>query len=77
LIGSHLIFDVFDTKFDLNNLDKLKGSLEELMRKYNFSIVGELHKQFEPQGLTIVWLLEESHLSIHTWPESGKATIDL
>jgi len=47
------------------------------MTKHKFSIVGEMHKQFEPQGVTCVWLLEESHLSIHTWPETKQCTIDL
>ncbi|NOX59047.1 MAG: adenosylmethionine decarboxylase [Planctomycetes bacterium] len=32
---------------------------------------------FEPQGVTAVALLAESHLSIHTWPEHGYAAIDL
>ncbi|NOX58907.1 MAG: adenosylmethionine decarboxylase [Planctomycetes bacterium] len=32
---------------------------------------------FEPQGVTAVALLAESHLSIHTWPEYEYAAIDL
>ncbi len=35
-----------------------------------------VHK-FQPQGVTAVALLAESHLSIHTWPEHKYAAIDL
>ena len=31
---------------------------------------------FQPQGTTVVIVLAESHVSIHTWPEWGGATID-
>ena len=49
------------------------------------SIVGDLqlhvvHKtehRFSPQGFTLVWVLSESHLAIHTWPELGYIHIDL
>ena len=34
------------------------------------------HK-FEPQGVTALALLAESHISIHTWPESGYAAVDI
>ena len=34
------------------------------------------HK-FEPHGVTAVALLAESHISIHTWPEDGKAAVDV
>ena len=34
------------------------------------------HK-FEPQGVTAVALLAESHISIHTWPENGTAVCDI
>ncbi|MGH3729896.1 MAG: adenosylmethionine decarboxylase, partial [Micromonosporaceae bacterium] len=30
-----------------------------------------------PQGVTAVVLLAESHMSIHTWPESGYAAVDV
>ena len=34
------------------------------------------HK-FQPHGVTAVALLAESHISIHTWPETGKAVCDV
>ena len=33
--------------------------------------------RFEPQGVTAVALLAESHLSVHTWPEKGTAVCDI
>ena len=34
------------------------------------------HK-FDPQGVTAIALLAESHISIHTWPEKGQAAVDV
>ncbi|MEP1447034.1 MAG: adenosylmethionine decarboxylase [Paraglaciecola sp.] len=36
-----------------------------------------LHSFGENQGITGMLLLAESHISIHTWPESGFAAIDI
>lgn len=33
-------------------------------------------KKFEPQGVTLLYLLSESHVSIHTWPESNACALD-
>jgi len=41
------------------------------------TIVGDSFFQFEPQGVTGTVLLAESHLAIHTWPESGFVTVDV
>jgi len=35
------------------------------------------HHKFEPQGVTAVGLLSESHISMHTWPELGYAACDV
>ena len=37
-------------------------------------VIGE---KFQPQGVTLLALLSESHASIHTWPEIGYCAIDL
>ena len=39
--------------------------------------VGEKFHQFQPQGVTGMVLLTESHLAIHTWPETGFVSVDV
>jgi S-adenosylmethionine decarboxylase len=44
--------------------------------------VGELFHRFppvanQPQGITGVVLLAESHVAVHTWPERGAVTLDV
>lgn len=41
------------------------------------TIVQTVTHRFTPQGVSVVVVLEESHLSIHTWPEVGYAAVDM
>jgi S-adenosylmethionine decarboxylase proenzyme len=41
------------------------------------TIMGESFHRFEPQGVSGVVVIAESHLSVHTWPEYGYAAIDV
>jgi len=41
------------------------------------TVVQTISKKFDPQGVTVICLLSESHISIHTWPEEGKAAVDV
>lgn len=77
--GKHLLANVYN----INNylcLEKVE-TIQPLMRKIiddmKLNVVGEVHKQFEPIGATCLYLLAESHLSIHTFPEGKYCTIDL
>ena len=57
-----------------------KGLLDDVERLVIDSGLGVMSKQAVPfpgGGLTLVWVLAESHLVIHHWPEEGYATIDL
>jgi len=36
-----------------------------------------IHKKFEPQGVTVLAMLEESHASFHTYPEFGSLFMDM
>lgn len=42
-----------------------------------FNVLGTLEHRFEPQGYTRVWLLGESHLALHTFPEYGRSYVEL
>lgn len=41
------------------------------------TVLGELTHSFDPEGVSVVLLLAESHASIHTWPEHGVAELDV
>ena len=75
--GRHLLVEY--TGCDPNVLDDLKR-IESLMNEAataaQTNIVASVFQPFEPQGVTGVVVVEESHLSIHTWPEHGYAAVD-
>ena len=57
--------------------EKLKLIFEQILRKSGFGILNFMEHAFEPQGWTGIWLLAESHLAIHTFPEAEKTYIEL
>ena len=61
----------------LNSSKLLKGACDDFCRDTGLSVVERRIHQFEPIGKTVFYVLEESHLSIHTWPESGYLHMDL
>jgi len=46
-------------------------------RESNATVVAEDFYQFEPEGVSGVVLIAESHFSVHTWPEDGFAAVDI
>ena len=49
----------------------------EAINKTKLTLLDISAHKFQPQGVTIVALLSESHISIHTWPENGSAALDV
>ena len=43
----------------------------------NSKLLDVTFHKFEPQGVTGLALLADSHISIHTWPEKGLAMCDI
>ena len=66
-MGKHYLLNLYDCPFDiLNNELFLKQVITEAACSTQLKVIS---KQFHPQGVTILALLSESHISIHTWPE--------
>ena len=55
--------------------------LEEVLRTAavaaKCTVLGSVKNHFTPHGASVVVLVAESHLSIHTWPEHGYAAADI
>lgn len=49
----------------------------EKLNNANFGVENVIEKHFKPQGYTALFLLSESHLAIHTFPEEKQTYIEL
>ena len=77
-MGSHLLLEVYDVEFNLLNEEKpLLEAIIHAISLAKMNILNTFSHCFEPQGITIVIALSESHCSLHSWPENGCASIDV
>ena len=75
--GQHWLLDLFGCDPGiLNDKEKLRALLRAAAEAAGARIVADIFHTFAPQGVTGVIVVEESHLSIHTWPEHGYAALD-
>jgi spermidine synthase len=74
-VGEHITLDIIGTKkeYDSSFFENLVNKIAD---KANVTILKILKYKFEPQGFTLVALLAESHMSIHTFPEYNIISFD-
>lgn len=76
-VGNHALADISgSTSPMLNDASGLEQLLVDASLTVGATVLTRHSHTFEPQGATAVVVLAESHVSIHTWPEWGGATID-
>lgn len=77
ILGRHLIVEYAECNNELlNDLDQLETFMNESVRKAGATIVNSTFHRYNPQGVSGVVVIAESHISIHTWPEYGYAAVD-
>jgi S-adenosylmethionine decarboxylase proenzyme len=79
--GLHLTGDLYRCSCDsryLTSLADLRAQCVAFCRDAGLEVVGDTFYQFEGAGgITGTVLLAESHIAIHTWPESRSVTLDV
>lgn len=75
--GRHILADVWGVDFEkINDIEFLEEHMCKAAERCGATILAVQSKKFNPFGVTVLILLSESHLSIHTYPEKGFAAID-
>lgn len=75
--GRHIAVDIWGVDFTvLDNIDFLREIMVDAAMKSSAKVLSVSDQKFDPNGCTILVLLSESHLSIHTYPEKEFAAID-
>lgn len=76
--GIHILGELYGVDREvLNNLDMLENTLSLGIKRANLTSHGTLIKKFIPEGITIIALLSESHISFHTYPEHNCLFFDI
>tara|TARA_A100001388_G_scaffold256440_1_gene221567 strand:+ start:78 stop:512 length:435 start_codon:yes stop_codon:yes gene_type:complete len=76
--SKHLLLELYKCDFEkLNDESFLRCSLNRAAKLAKATVLNLISNKFEPQGVTAIALLAESHISIHTWPESNYSAVDI
>jgi S-adenosylmethionine decarboxylase proenzyme len=61
----------------LDNLEYIQEGMVSCVRESGATYINDNFHKFSPQGVSGIILIAESHVSIHTWPESEYAALDV
>ena len=78
IVGTHIFLNAYHVPTALlHSLENGKPICDQIVHELDLHIVGEVTHQFQPYGYTLLYLLSESHFSIHTYPEYQSCYIDI
>ncbi len=77
-LGRHVLAEFYGCPEDiLCNLEQIKHHMVEAALEAGAGVRETVFHEFNPQGVSGVVVISESHLAIHTWPEYGYAAVDV
>jgi S-adenosylmethionine decarboxylase len=74
--GVHLIVDLHGAE-GLDDIDLIEATLRQCVDAAQATLLHIHLHHFQPNGVSGVAVLAESHISIHTWPDARYAALDV
>lgn len=77
-LGRHLLIELYDCDPKIiTDVRRVEETMVEAAKATKAFIVDVVFHTFNPHGISGVIVIAESHLTIHTWPEYGFASVDI
>src|SRR5947209_9027847 len=77
-LGTHLLCELTGcSRAALSSVESIKKDLYAAAAVAKATVLNGYFHQFSPTGVSGLLCLAESHVSIHTWPESNYAAVDI
>lgn len=78
MLGRHLLIEYYDCNAQiLEDYKKIEYHLNEAAKISGATIVNSVFHHFNPYGVSGAVIIQESHVTIHTWPEHKYAAVDI
>ena len=76
-LGTHIVCELSgcDPRM-LTDVAYVREMMVSAAQEANATVIETAFHRFQPHGVSGVVVIQESHLSIHTWPETGYAAMD-
>lgn len=74
--GIHLLIDLYGASH-LNDMELIEKTMLRCVEAAGATLLHIHLHPFEPDGVSGVAVLAESHISVHTWPENRFAAFDV
>lgn len=75
--GRHVLLELWGcNERALDNPSLVSTLLRKAAKASKSHPIASVTRHFDPQGVTGIMMVQESHFSVHTWPEEGYAAID-
>jgi S-adenosylmethionine decarboxylase len=77
-LGIHLLIEFWScNRQKIDDMDYLENIMAQAAEVAGATVLKTAFQDFNPQGVSGVVVIAESHLTIHTWPEHGYAAVDI
>jgi len=79
ILGRHVIGELYECDpARLTNLEAIKLNVRAAALKAGAIIVGDYANKYDyGNGISYILVIKESHISVHSWPEHGYASVDV
>jgi len=76
-LGKQLVVEMWECTRNINEPDAIRSALQEAVDRSNATVLSIQVHTFNPNGVSGVAVIAESHISVHTWPELDYAAVDV
>ncbi len=77
-VGIQVVSELYGCNPEIISRKEIIGPiLDKIVEEVGLTVITHRHHQFEPEGVTSFYMLAESHLALHTWPEYGYVALDV
>ncbi|CAN1498206.1 SpeD S-adenosylmethionine decarboxylase [Fimbriimonadaceae bacterium] len=77
-LGSHLLIELYGCNHEALEKEVVVGkAMKDAAIQSEATVVTDSFHEFKPYGVSGAVIIQESHYTIHTWPEHGYAAVDL